>query len=170
MFIGKGNMVLFEGLYEIIKVGVVGMKLYEDWGIILVVIDNCFIIVEEYDVVVIIYTDTFNELCCVEKFIEVFKGCIIYMYYFEGVGGGYVLDIIKVCGEKMVFFLFTNLIRLYIKNIVDEYLDMFMVCYYFDFEILEDVVFVELCICVEIIVVEDVFYDMGVFSIMVSDL
>lgn len=33
---------------------------------------------------------------------------------------------------------------------------MFMVCYYFDKFILEDIVFVDFCICFEIVVVEDV--------------
>lgn len=45
-----------------------------------------------------------------------------------------------------------------------------MVCYYLDKNILEDVVFVELRIRVEIIVVEDILYDMGVISIIFFDL
>lgn len=91
-----------------------------------------------------------------EDILVVFKGRMIYIYYIEGVGGGYFLDIICVCGEVNVLLLFINLIWFYIVNIVDEYLDMLMVCYYFDFFIFEDVVFVDLWICKESIVVEDI--------------
>lgn len=53
--------------------------------------------------------------------------CIFVCWIFlnsEGVGGGYVFDIIRVCGVRNVFFLLINLIRSYIKNIIDEYFDM----------------------------------------------
>lgn len=168
-FIGKGNVSLLLLLEEQVFVGVIGLKLYEDWGSILVVIDNCLEVVECYDIQVVIYIDIFNEFGFVEIIFGVFKGCIIYIYYIEGVGGGYVLDIIKVCGFVNVLFSLINLIWLFICNIIDEYLDMLMVCYYFDLVIVEDVVFVELCICCEIIVVEDIFYDFGVFSMISFD-
>lgn len=44
-----------------------------------------------------------------------------------------------------------------------------MVCYYFNKNILEDVFFVEFWIWGEMIVVEDIFYDMGVISMMFFD-
>lgn len=42
------------------------------------------------------YFDIFNEIGFVEDIIGVIVGCLIYVYYIEGVGGGYVLDIIIV--------------------------------------------------------------------------
>lgn len=168
-FLGKGNGSLVLVIEEQVVVGVMGLKLYEDWGIILAFIDNCLSVVEKIDVQVVIYMDIFNEFGFVEDMVVVFKGCIIYIYYIEGVGGGYVLDIIKVCGEDNVLFLFINFIWLYIINMVDEYLDMLMVCYYLDFGIFEDVVFVDFCICREMIVVEDILYDFGVFFIIFFD-
>lgn len=101
--------------------------------------------------------------------IVVFKDWVIYIYYIEGVGGGYVLDIIKVCVFKNVLFFLINLICFFIVNILEEYFDMLMVCYYFDKNIFEDVVFVEFRICKEIIVAEDILYDLGVFSVIVFD-
>lgn len=169
VFVGKGNVSLIVVFEEQINVGVCVMKLYEDWGIMLVVIDCCFFVVDVMDVQVMIYIDMFNELGFVENIVVVMKGCMIYVFYIEGVGGGYVFDIIKICGEDYVLFFFINLICFFIVNIIEEYFDMFMVCYYLDKLIFEDVVFVELCICCEIIVVEDILYDMGVFLIIVLD-
>lgn len=37
-----------------------------------------------------------------------------------------------MCFEGNVILLFINFIRFFIRNIIDEYLDMLMVCYYFD--------------------------------------
>lgn len=116
-----------------------------------------------------IYIDIFNEVGFVEIVVVVFVNCIIYIYYIEGVGGGYVLDIIFVVEYFNVLFFFMNLICFFIFNILDEYFDMLMVCYYLSKNIFEDVVFVEFCIRVEIIVVEDVFYDFGVISMMFFD-
>lgn len=113
--------------------------------------------------------DILNESGFVENIIVVFKDWIIYVFYIEGVGGGYVFDIIKVCGFLNVLFLLINFMCFYMVNMIDEYLDMFMVCYYLDLKIIEDVVFVESWIRKEMIVVEDIFYDMGVFLIIVFD-
>lgn len=167
---GKGNVSIQFLLVEQIWVGVFGFKLYEDWGIIFVVIYVVFSVVEDYDVQVVIYIDIFNELGFVEDVIWVFVGCIIYIFYIEGVGGGYVLDIIWVVGLFNVFLSSINFIMLFMVNIIYEYFDMLMVCYYFLLCIFEDVYFVELCICFEMIVVEDVLYDLGVFLMMSSDL
>lgn len=81
----------------------------------------------------------------------VVKDCVLYMYYIEGVGGGYVFDLIKLVVYLNILFFFINLILFYIYNIVDEYLDMVMIIYYFNVLILEDIVFVDFCICKEIV-------------------
>lgn len=91
-----------------------------------------------------------------EDIMVVVKDCVFYMYYIEGVGGGYVFDLIKFVVFLNILFLFINLILFYIYNIVDEYLDMVMIIYYLNVVIFEDIVFVDLCICKEMIVVEDV--------------
>lgn len=80
-----------------------------------------------------------NEVGCVEDIMVVIVGCIMYIFYIEGVGGGYVFDIIKVVGEYNIFFVFINFIIFFIVNIEVEYMDMFMVCYYLDKSIKEDV-------------------------------
>lgn len=110
-----------------------------------------------------------NESGFLEDMMKLIDGCVIYIFYIEGVGGGYAFDIIKVVMYLNVLLVLINLICLFMKNIIDEYLDMLMVCYYLDKCVLEDVVFVDSCICFEIIVVEDILYDMGVFLIMSLD-
>lgn len=169
VIVGKGNVVLLEFVCEMVCVGVFCLKLYEDWGIIFVVIDNCLSVVDDMDVQVMIYIDILNESGFVENMVVVMKGWMIYVFYIEGVGGGYVFDIIKVCGYFNVILFLINLMWFYMVNMFEEYFDMLMVCYYFDKFIFEDVVFVESCICKEIIVVEDILYDMGVFLIIVFD-
>lgn len=168
--LGKGNVFQLDVLCEQVVVGVIGLKIYEDWGVILVVIDCVLIVVDEMDIQVVLYSDILNEFGFVEDIFVVIGGCIIYIFYIEGVGGGYVLDIIIVCVYLNILLLFINLMLFYIFNIIDEYFDMLMVCYYLDLDIVEDVVFVELCICWEIIVVEDVLYDFGVFLFIFFDL
>lgn len=93
---GKGNIVNFDVLWEQLCGGVLGFKFYEDWGLILVVIDICLVVVDVVGVQVVLYFDIFNEIGFVEDIIGVIVGCLIYVYYIEGVGGGYVLDIIIV--------------------------------------------------------------------------
>lgn len=165
----KGNVLCFEVLEEMVCVGVSMLKLYEDWGIIFVVIDCCLLVVDVMDVQVMIYIDMLNEFGFVENILVVIKGCIIYVFYIEGVGGGYVLDIIKLVGVGNVIFSFINLMWFFIGNMLEEYLDMLMVCYYLDKCVFEDVVFVESCIWCEIIVVEDILYDIGVFLVIFLD-
>eukprot|EP00976_Prorocentrum_cordatum_P017029 343154-Prorocentrum_minimum.AAC.2 len=47
---GKGNTAKPEGLAEVIKAGVCGLKLHEDWGTTPAAIDNCLSVAEMYDI------------------------------------------------------------------------------------------------------------------------
>lgn len=49
-FIGKGNDFGINVLRDVIEVGVCGLKVYEDWGVMFEVIDRVLSIVDEYDV------------------------------------------------------------------------------------------------------------------------
>lgn len=110
-----------------------------------------------------------NEVGFLENMFEVIGDCVIYIYYIEGVGGGYVLDIMKFVFYVNILLLFIMLIIFYIVNMMDEYFDMMMVCYYLDVKVFEDVVFSYFRIRVVIIVVEDIFYDIGVISMILLD-
>lgn len=168
-FSGKGNASLPAALVEQVKAGACGLKLHEDWGTTPAAIDNCLAVADDYDVQVMIHTDTLNESGFVEDTIAAFKGRTIHAYHTEGAGGGHAPDIIKVAGLPNVLPSSTNPTRPYTRNTLDEHLDMLMVCHHLDGSIPEDVAFAESRIRKETIAAEDILHDMGAFSIISSD-
>ncbi len=149
--------------------GACALKLHEDWGTTPASIDNCLSVAEQYDVQVMLHSDTLNESGFVEDTIAAFKGRTIHAYHTEGAGGGHAPDIIKVCGFPNVIPSSTNPTRPYTVNTLDEHLDMLMVCHHLDPSIAEDVAFAESRIRRETIAAEDILHDMGAFSIISSD-
>jgi urease subunit alpha len=168
-FAGKGNSSRPEALVEQVLAGACALKLHEDWGTTPGAIDCCLAVADQYDVQVMIHTDTLNESGFVENTIKAFKGRTIHAFHTEGAGGGHAPDIIKVCGLPNVIPSSTNPTRPYTVNTVDEHLDMLMVCHHLDSNIPEDVAFAESRIRKETIAAEDILHDMGAFSIIASD-
>ncbi|MBS8261753.1 urease subunit alpha [Roseibium polysiphoniae] len=168
-FAGKGNASLPAGLEEQILAGACALKLHEDWGTTPAAIDTCLSVADEYDIQVMIHTDTLNESGFVENTTAAFKNRTIHAFHTEGAGGGHAPDIIKVCGELNVLPSSTNPTRPYTVNTIDEHLDMLMVCHHLDASIPEDVAFAESRIRRETIAAEDILHDMGAFSIIASD-
>lgn len=168
-FLGKGNASLPEPLREQVHAGVIGLKLHEDWGTTPAAIDNCLSVADEMDVQVAIHSDTLNESGFVETTIGAFKGRTIHTFHTEGAGGGHAPDIIKAAGYPNVLPSSTNPTRPFTVNTIDEHLDMLMVCHHLDPAIAEDIAFAESRIRRETIAAEDIFHDLGAFSMMSSD-
>jgi urease subunit alpha len=168
-FAGKGNASLPAALEEMVLGGAGALKLHEDWGTTPGAIDCCLSVADEYDVQVMIHTDTLNESGFVENTIAAFKDRTIHAFHTEGAGGGHAPDIIKVCGYSNVIPSSTNPTRPYTVNTIDEHLDMLMVCHHLDANIPEDIAFAESRIRRETIAAEDILHDMGAFSIIASD-
>src|SRR5579862_4687850 len=168
-FAGKGNASRPAALEEMIKAGACALKLHEDWGTTPAAIDCCLSVADDYDIQVMIHTDTLNESGFVEDTIKAFKGRTIHAFHTEGAGGGHAPDIMKVAGLKNVLPSSTNPTRPYTKNTIDEHLDMLMVCHHLDGKIPEDVAFAESRIRKETIAAEDILHDIGAFSMMSSD-
>ncbi len=168
-FAGKGNASQPAALVEQIRAGACALKLHEDWGTTPAAIDCCLSVADDYDVQVMIHTDTLNESGFVEDTIAAFKGRTIHAFHTEGAGGGHAPDIIKVCGLPNVIPSSTNPTRPYTRNTIDEHLDMLMVCHHLSPSIPEDVAFAESRIRKETIAAEDILHDMGAFSIIASD-
>src|ERR1700688_190397 len=166
---GKGNASRPAGLVEMIKAGACALKLHEDWGTTPAAIDCCLSVADDYDIQVMIHTDTLNESGFVEDTIKAFKGRTIHAFHTEGAGGGHAPDIIKVAGLKNVLPSSTNPTRPYTKNTIDEHLDMLMVCHHLDPSIAEDLAFAESRIRKETIAAEDILHDIGALSMMSSD-
>lgn len=168
-FLGKGNVSLPEPLREQIEAGAIGLKLHEDWGTTPAAIDNCLNVAEEMDIQVAIHSDTLNESGFVETTIAAFKNRTIHTFHTEGAGGGHAPDIIKAAGYANVLPSSTNPTRPFTVNTIDEHLDMLMVCHHLDPAIAEDIAFAESRIRRETIAAEDIFHDLGAFSMMSSD-
>jgi urease subunit alpha len=166
---GKGNASLPGALVEMVRGGACALKLHEDWGTTPAAIDNCLSVADEYDVQVMIHTDTLNESGFVEDTIAAFKGRTIHAFHTEGAGGGHAPDIIKVAGLPNVIPSSTNPTRPYTRNTIAEHLDMLMVCHHLSPSIPEDIAFAESRIRKETIAAEDILHDMGAFSIISSD-
>jgi len=168
-FAGKGNASRPAALEEMIKAGACAMKLHEDWGTTPAAIDCCLSVADDYDVQVMIHTDTLNESGFVEDTIAAFKGRTIHAFHTEGAGGGHAPDIIKVAGLPNVLPSSTNPTRPFTRNTIDEHLDMLMVCHHLDPAIPEDLAFAESRIRKETIAAEDILHDIGALSMMSSD-
>src|SRR5436853_290099 len=168
-FAGKGNASLPAALEEMVKAGACALKLHEDWGTTPAAIDNCLSVADDYDIQVMIHTDTLNESVFVEDTIKAFKGRTIHAFHTEGAGGGHSPDIIKVAGLKNVLPSSTNPTRPFTRNTLDEHLDMLMVCHHLDPSIAEDLAFAESRIRKETIAAEDILHDVGALSMMSSD-
>jgi urease subunit alpha len=168
-FAGKGNASRPQALEEQVKAGACCLKLHEDWGTTPAAIDCCLGVADDYDVQVMIHTDTLNESGFVEDTIKAFKGRTIHAFHTEGAGGGHAPDIIKVASLKNVLPSSTNPTRPFTKNTIDEHLDMLMVCHHLDPSIPEDLAFAESRIRKETIAAEDILHDLGALSMMSSD-
>ncbi len=166
---GKGNASLPAALVEMVMGGACSLKLHEDWGTTPAAIDCCLSVADEYDVQVMIHTDTLNESGFVEDSIAAIKGRTIHAFHTEGAGGGHAPDIIKICGQPNVIPSSTNPTRPYTINTLAEHLDMLMVCHHLSPSIPEDIAFAESRIRKETIAAEDILHDIGAFSIISSD-
>ena len=168
-FAGKGNASLPASLEEMVKAGACALKLHEDWGTTPAAIDCCLSVADDYDIQVMIHTDTLNESGFVEDTIKAFKGRTIHAFHTEGAGGGHAPDIMKVAGLRNVLPSSTNPTRPFTRNTIDEHLDMLMVCHHLDPSIAEDLAFAESRIRQETIAAEDILHDIGALSMMSSD-
>src|ERR1700688_3433848 len=168
-FAGKGNASRPAALEEMVKAGACALKLHEDWGTTPAAIDCCLSVADEFDIQVMIHTDTLNESGFVEDTIKAFKGRTIHAFHTEGAGGGHAPDIIKVAGLRNVLPSSTNPTRPFTRNTIDEHLDMLMVCHHLDPSIAEDLAFAESRIRKETIAAEDILHDLGALSMMSSD-
>ncbi|MCM2451784.1 urease subunit alpha [Agrobacterium vitis] len=168
-FAGKGNASLPGALEEMVRGGAGALKLHEDWGTTPGAVDCCLSVADDYDVQVMLHTDTLNESGFVEDSIGAIKGRTIHAFHTEGAGGGHAPDIIKICGQPNVIPSSTNPPRPYTINTLAEHLDMLMVCHHLSPSIPEDIAFAESRILKETIAAEDILHDIGAFSIISSD-
>jgi len=168
-FSGKGNAAQPKALIEQIQGGACSLKLHEDWGTTPAAIDCALSVGDDYDVQIMIHTDTLNESGFVEDTIAAFKGRTIHAFHTEGAGGGHAPDIIKVAGLRNVLPSSTNPTRPFTVNTLEEHLDMLMVCHHLDANIPEDIAFAESRIRRETIAAEDILHDLGALSMISSD-
>ncbi len=168
-FAGKGNASKPAALVEQVEAGACALKLHEDWGTTPAAIDCCLSVADDFDIQVMIHTDTLNESGFVEDTIKAFKGRTIHAFHTEGAGGGHAPDIIRVAELPNVLPSSTNPTRPFTKNTLDEHLDMLMVCHHLDGSIPEDLAFAESRIRKETIAAEDILHDLGALSMLSSD-
>ncbi len=168
-FAGKGNASKPAALVEQVEAGACALKLHEDWGTTPAAIDCCLSVADDFDIQVMIHTDTLNESGFVEDTIKAFKGRTIHAFHTEGAGGGHAPDIIRVAELANVLPSSTNPTRPFTRNTLDEHLDMLMVCHHLDSAIPEDLAVAESRIRKETIAAEDILHDLGALSMMSSD-
>ena len=71
---GKGNASRPAALVEMIKAGACALKLHEDWGTTPAAIDNCLSVADDYDVQVMLHSDTLNEFGLRRRYGEGLQG------------------------------------------------------------------------------------------------
>jgi urease subunit alpha len=169
LFLGKGNTVSHEAMWEQLRAGAAGFKLHEDWGTTPAAIDACLTVADASGVQVAIHTDTLNEAGYVESTLAAIRGRSIHTYHTEGAGGGHAPDIITVASYPNVLPSSTNPTRPHTVNTVAEHLDMLMVCHHLNPAVPEDLAFAESRIRPSTIAAEDILHDLGAISMIGSD-
>ncbi|HEY9098025.1 MAG TPA: urease subunit alpha [Thiobacillus sp.] len=169
LFLGRGNTMSHEAMWEQLRGGVGGFKVHEDWGATPAVIDACLSVAEQSGVQVAIHSDTLNEAGFVEDLLKAVAGRTFHAFHTEGAGGGHAPDIIRIAGERNVLPASTNPTRPYTRNTVDEHLDMVMVAHHLNPRVPNDLAFAESRVRAGTIAAEDVLQDIGAISIMSSD-
>lgn len=166
---GKGSSSSREALVEQIEAGACCLKVHEDWGATPAALDCALSVADEFNVQVMLHSDSLNESGFVETTIAAMKGRTIHSFHTEGAGGGHAPDIIKLAGVPYVLPASTNPTMPFTVNTVDEHLDMVMTAHHLDPNIPEDLAFAESRIRQETIAAEDILHDIGAISIMSSD-
>ncbi|MGX9935025.1 urease subunit alpha [Advenella kashmirensis] len=169
LFLGRGNTVSHESLWEQLRAGVGGFKVHEDWGATPAVIDAALQVADASGVQVAIHSDTLNEAGFVEDMLKAVAGRTFHSFHTEGAGGGHAPDIIRIAGEPNVLPASTNPTRPFTRNTVDEHLDMVMVAHHLNPRVPNDLAFAESRVRAGTIAAEDVLHDIGALSIMSSD-
>ncbi len=167
--LGKGCGANIEVNEQQIQAGAIGLKVHEDWGATQSAIDYSLRTADKYDTQVALHSDTLNEGGFVEHTIEAIAGRVIHTYHTEGAGGGHAPDLMKVASNTNVLPASTNPTKPYTVNTIAEHLDMLMVCHHLDNKVPEDIAFADSRIREQTIAAEDIFQDLGIFSIMSSD-
>ncbi|WP_332814901.1 urease subunit alpha [Ramlibacter sp.] len=166
---GKGSSSRRDALIEQIEAGACCLKVHEDWGATPAALDCCLSVADDYDIQVMLHSDSLNESGFVESTIRAMKGRTLHAFHTEGAGGGHAPDIIKLAGLPYVLPASTNPTMPYTVNTIDEHLDMVMTAHHLDPRIPEDLAFAESRIRKETIAAEDILHDIGALSIMSSD-
>jgi urease subunit alpha len=169
LYLGRGNTMSEQALYEQLRGGAAGFKIHEDWGATPAVIDNALSVADDTGVQVAIHSDTLNEAGFVEDMLAAVKGRTFHSFHTEGAGGGHAPDIITIASELNVLPASTNPTRPFTSNTVDEHLDMVMVAHHLNPQVPNDLAFAESRVRAGTIEAEDVLQDIGALSIMSSD-
>jgi urease subunit alpha len=159
----------FDKVAANVEAGALGMKIHEDMGSYLSVIDTSLRVSDQYDVQSIIHTDSINEFGHLEDTVAAFDGRTIHAYHIEGAGGGHVPDLLALAGHQNVLPSSTNPTNPYTVNTLEEHLDMILTCHLQFPEVAEDVAFADSRIRAETVAAEDVLHDLGAISMMASD-
>src|SRR5688500_1211601 len=85
---GKGSSSRKEALAEQIEAGACCLKVHEDWGSTPAAIDNCLSVADEFDVQMMLHSDSLNEAGFVESTIAAIKGHTIHAFHTMGAGAG----------------------------------------------------------------------------------
>lgn len=169
LFLGRGNTISHEAMWEQLRGGAAGFKVHEDWGATPATIDAALTVADEAGVQVAIHSDTLNEAGFVDDLLAAVGGRTFHAYHTEGAGGGHAPDIIRIASEPHVLPASTNPTRPFTHNTIAEHLDMVMTAHHLNPQVANDLAFAESRVRAGTIAAEDVLHDIGALSIMSSD-
>jgi urease subunit alpha len=129
---GKGNASLPARSRKWCKAGASSMKLHEDWGTTPAAIDNCLAVADDYDMQVMIHTDTLNESGFVEDTVQAPSRAAPSTPSTPRAPAAAMRRTSSRWRAENVLPSSTNPTRPYTVNTLDEHLDMLMVCHHLD--------------------------------------
>ena len=150
--------------------GACSLKLHEDWGTTPAAIDCCLSVADDYDVQVMIHTDTLNEV----RLRRGHRSPPSRAAPSTPSTPRAPAAAMRPTSSRSAACRTSSRPRPTRRgptrvNTLDEHLDMLMVCHHLSPSIPEDVAFAESRIRKETIAAEDILHDLGAFSIISSD-
>lgn len=156
-------------LERMLHSGVTGFKIHEDGGANPAVIDNTLSVADDFDVQIMLHTDTINEATMLEDTLSAIAGRTIHAYHVEGAGGGHAPDLIEVVREPHILCSSTNPTNPYTTSALREHTGMIMAVHLLNPDLPDDVAIAQSRVRGQTMAAEDVLHDMGAIAMISSD-
>ncbi|HLX64634.1 MAG TPA: urease subunit alpha [Planctomycetota bacterium] len=157
-----------ESLVEQILGGAAGLSLHEFWGAATAALECALAASVQFDVPLVLRPDVTNESGGLDAILKALKNRPVCHQLGLGVGGGALIDALRVCGEERVIPFSLGSARPGAINLLDEHREALYARRRLDRNANDDIAFVEAAVNGGSIAAEDMLHDMGAIPVVCS--